>query len=316
MDEQPVLIEAAINGVVPKSFNPHVPRDLDEVRADAEAAFEAGASMVHNHAPPDAGGHNGLDFYTAAWRPILARRPGAILYPGVGSRGSLHKRLGHVFALREMGLTRVGAIDPGSTNLGALGEDGAPVPVEHVYVNPLSIVSEAIDACRRRGLAMTFAIFEPTFLHTVLAFRRAGRLPAGSWIKFYLGGAGGYPGTAPPGRSLPFGLPPTRKALDAYLEILGGEPLVWSISALGADLFETGLARLALERGGHLHLGLETFAGERQPTNAELVREAVALCAEMGRPPLAWERAADYLGFPPEPAGTQAEPGVPTRSGP
>ena len=298
MSETPVLIEAVINGVVPKSFNPHVPHSVDEVRADAEAVFEAGASMVHNHAPPDAGGLNGMDFYVEAWRPILARRPGAILYPTVRSHGSLHDRLGHVFALNDLGLTRVGAIDPGSLNLGVLGEDGAPAPGEHVYANPLSIVSQAIDTCFRRRMAMTFAIFEPTFLHTVLAFLRAGRLPPGTWIKFYLGGAGGYPGTAPNGRMLPFGLPPTRRALDAYLEILGDAPLAWGVSAVGADLFETGIARAALERGGHLHLGLEMFAGERKPSNVELVREAVALCAELGRPPLPWDRTADHLGFP------------------
>ena len=97
---------------------------------------------------------------------------------------------------------------------------------------------------------------------------------------------------------LPFGLPPTRAALAAYLEILGEADIPGGVSAVGADLFECGIAEAALERGGHLHVGLEMFIGTRQPTNAELVREAVELCRNFGREPLAWDQTADYLGFP------------------
>jgi uncharacterized protein (DUF849 family) len=60
--------------------------------------------------------------------------------------------------------------------------------------------------------------------------------------------------------------------------------LPWSVAVLGGDVIACGLARLALERGGHLRVGLEDYQGPRQPTNEELVREAVALCAEVGRP--------------------------------
>jgi uncharacterized protein (DUF849 family) len=296
--DTPVLIEAAINGVVPKTWNPNVPVTLDEVRADIRASFAAGASIVHNHAAPDATGANGLDFYVAAWEPILAERPAAIVYPTLGSRGSTLDRIGHFEPLARRGLLRVGAIDPGSTNLGVLGADGMPLPSDSVYANSFAFIAESIALCRRLGLAMTFAIFEPTFLHTVLAYLRAGALPPGTWIKFYFGGSGGYPGIAPRERVLPFGLPPTRAALDAYLEILGDAPLPWGVSAMGGDLFECGIAREALERGGHLHVGLESYAGKRQPTNAELIREAVALCAKVGREPLAWDRVADRLGFP------------------
>ena len=80
----------------------------------------------------------------------------------------------------------------------------------------------------------------------------------------------------------PFGLPPTPLALDAYLEILGDCPVPWAVSVVGGDVVESGMARLAIERGGHIHLGLEFFGGERRPTNAELVAEAVQLCVGAG----------------------------------
>ena len=56
--------------------------------------------------------------------------------------------------------------------------------------------------------------------------------------------------------------------------------------------------RAALEAGGHLHLGLEFFAGSRVPTNAELVAEAVALCEELGRPVATPDQAAQLLDLP------------------
>ena len=50
-DEQPVLIEAAINGGTTKARNPNVPTTPDEIRADALRCFDAGATIVHadNH---------------------------------------------------------------------------------------------------------------------------------------------------------------------------------------------------------------------------------------------------------------------------
>ena len=63
-------------------------------------------------------------------------------------------------------------------------------------------------------------------------------------------------------------------------------------------LADRGLARLALERGGHLRVGLEDFAGARRPSNAELVREAVELAAAVGRPVASCAEAAAILDLP------------------
>jgi uncharacterized protein (DUF849 family) len=82
-----------------------------------------------------------------------------------------------------------------------------------------------------------------------------------------------------------FGLPPTAPALLAYLDLLDGTDLPWSVSVWGGDLMATPVARLALERGGHLHVGLEEhFDPDRKPTNRELIQEAVALVEAVGRP--------------------------------
>jgi 3-keto-5-aminohexanoate cleavage enzyme len=70
------------------------------------------------------------------------------------------------------------------------------------------------------------------------------------------------------------------------------------VSVVGGDLGRSEVATLALERGGHLHLGLEFYGGDRTPTNVELVEEAVALCEAAGRPVASCAEAAEILGLP------------------
>jgi uncharacterized protein (DUF849 family) len=135
------------------------------------------------------------------------------------------------------------------------------------------------------------AIYEPGFLRTVMAWWEADRLPPGGLVKLYFSTATGYMGA-------PFGLPPTEKALAAYLEILGDSGLPWAASLVGGDLGGSELGRLAAERGGHLHVGLEFYAGPRQPTNVELVTEAVKLCSDAGRAVATPDEAAAILQLP------------------
>ena len=83
------------------------------------------------------------------------------------------------------------------------------------------------------------------------------------------------------------------------LDLLDGVALPWSVSVWGGDLLATPIARRALERGGHLHVGLEEhFDPARKPTNEELVREAVSLCNEVGRPVASCAEAAQILALP------------------
>jgi uncharacterized protein (DUF849 family) len=70
------------------------------------------------------------------------------------------------------------------------------------------------------------------------------------------------------------------------------------VAVIGGDVVATGLARAALERGGHVRVGLEDYAGPRTPTNVELVREVVALAAAVGRPVSTAAGAAALLGLP------------------
>jgi len=289
MSAEPVIIEAAINGATPKERNPNVPRTPEEIAADALAAIEAGAAVIHNHI--DLGGLSeaeAAERYLEGWRPVLAARPDALLYPTVHFGPPLGYE--HLIPLAASGMLRMGLCDPGSVNLGRVDEAGVPTG-GIVYANSFEQIGRALDICREQRLGPSLAIYEPGFLRATLAWWRAGRLPVGAMVKLYFSSEQGLTGA-------PFGLPPTAAALDAYLELLEGCDLPWAVSLAGGDVVASEVALLALERGGHLHLGLEFFGGARTPTNVELVSEAVALCEKAGRPVATPDQAASILRLP------------------
>ncbi len=284
----PVIIEVAINGVTTREQNPRVPITPGEISRDALACIEAGAAVVHNHSTVfGQGPEASADAYQAGWAAVYAARPDALIYPTVDydENGVSYE---HLAVLASRGMLRIGICDPGSINLGGMGENG---PQGIVYANSYEVIGRALDIHAQHQLGPSFAIYEPGFLRTVLAFRNKGRVPPGAMLKFYFSTEHGLFGA-------PFGMPPTVKALEMYLDILGDCPIPWAVSVVGGDVGRTEVAAAALELGGHLHVGLEFFQGDRQPSNVELVREAVVLCQKSGRPVATPAEAAEILGLP------------------
>lgn len=291
----PVIIEAAVNGETRPERNPHVPRQPEAIVADVLSCLDAGATLIHAHSDDiRKTGREAAERYLAAWRPILAERPDTLWYPTFGVGADMAESLSHIDVLAcELGM-RLGICDPGSTNLGMPDAEGLPVGI--VYANSYDDVRVAFAQCERLKIGPSLAIYEPGWMRTVLAFHRAGRLPAGAMLKLYFGGDYGLFASEP---GVSFGLAPTEHALLAYLDLLAGVDLPWSVSVWGGDLFATPIAKLALERGGHLHVGLEEhFDPDRKPTNTELVEQAVALAAQVGRPVATTAEAAAILRLP------------------
>ena len=294
-----VIVEAAINGTTTKERNPHAPRQPDEIAAAALACFEAGAAIVHNHVDVVmVPGEESAARYLEGWAPVLAARPDALLYPTTNFGPGVEGAYAHMEPLAATGHLQIGIIDPGSVNLGGMGEDDLPAGPGFVYANSFGDIRYQATLCDRLRLGPSMAIFEPGWLRTALAYWHAGQLPRGAMVKLYFGGDGGYPTSGSGRGGASFGLPPTVRALDAYCELLDGCDVAWSVAVIGGDLLASPVARLALERGAHLHVGLEDFAGDRAPSNEELVREAVALCAEVGRPVATCDEAATILDLP------------------
>lgn len=302
-NDGPVIIEAAINGATPKSRNSHVPRSVDEIVVDAVACVDAGAAIVHNHNDDPVLGtapSHDPQPYIDSWREILAQRPGTILYPTMGGGGShttIEQRYSHILALAEAAVLGQGLVDPGCVAFGGTDPDGLPADADIVYRNTYADARYMFASCSAMGHGASISCFEPGFVRVALAYQRAGKLPPGSLVKLYFG-AGGAASSDDGAYPLAFGLPPTEASLDAYCALMGPGIENWSVAALGGNVIESGLARLALERGGHVRVGLEDHSGQRQPSNVELVGELVALCAEVGRPVATAAEARSILGLP------------------
>ncbi len=293
--DRPVIIEVALNGATSPARNRTVPTSLDELVAQGNACIDLGATIIHTHLVT----HSlGLDEtvaqYAQCFRAWLARDPNLLPMPTIASGPGIEGKLGHLDALGAQGVLEIGFIDPGSLNLGWAEPDGTPQGI--TYVNSYDEIAWAIAQAQRNGFALHFAIFEPGFLRNVFSYWRLGRCTPGTFVKFYFGGDNGYMAR---GAGVSFGLPPTERALDAYLEMMAieGCSLPWFSAVPGGDLLATPVARATLERGGHLRVGLEDHFGAGQPSNAELVAAAVALCEEVGRPVATARQAREILGM-------------------
>lgn len=76
----PLIIEVALNGGTTKERNPHVPTTPGEIAAEAIAALDAGAAIVHTHIEGiHTTGDAAVARYVEAYAAVLAQRPEAIL---------------------------------------------------------------------------------------------------------------------------------------------------------------------------------------------------------------------------------------------
>ena len=292
----PLIIEVAVNGGRQKNQNPNVPKTPEEVASDTLACLAAGASVIHTHIEDImVNGKEAAERYAQAHRPILKERPDAILYATGAAGDTIEERCVHVGLLAEEGLQFMEVVDPGTMNLSTSSPDGLPGKTRMIYASPFPWIEYQLAHCGQYGLGPSLAIYEPSFLRATLLYHRAGRMPPGALVKFYFGGDGNF---MDHGTFQFSSLPPTRKALDAYLEMFGDCELPWSATVMGGDVTMSGMSKLAIERGGHVRVGLEDYVGPRKPSNVELVKEVAEIARALGRPVATPEQAKKILNLP------------------
>ena len=273
-------------------MNPSAPETPEEIAADALACIEAGAALIHSHTTGTPGGKEGAEEYAQAYREVKKARPDAMLYPTMAGGVTIQERWDHQAILAEEGLVAGGVLDPGSVNLSSIGDDGQPSPTDFVYTNSPNDIRYMMGRCQELGIGASMAIYEPGFLRIPIGYYKANKLPKGSLVKFYFSGDAGYTTS---GMGPVFSPPPISEALDLYVAMLDGYEIPWAVSVITGAILDTPIAELAIEKGGHLRVGLED--NRSAESNLKELEAAVKLCEKMGRPIATPEEAAQILGI-------------------
>ncbi len=288
--DTPLVIEAAIC-----PYRSALPLwDMQGMASEGKACLAAGASIVHHHHDMRFDAAASLEEMQGMGKAVKAEFPHAILYPDFLTGTTVQEWTAHIAPLAHAGLLDLVPVDPGGAFSGQLDDEGIPVGANRTRFS-FDDANYALALAQQLGRPLAVGVSEPFNLRWALAQHAKGRLPRGSVIKLYFGGQ--YSLIKIGKRALNFGLPPTRASLDAYLGMLEGSGLAWSVGVQGDALLDTPLARYALECGGHLRVGIEDTAGRTQLSNVETVQAAVALAREVGRTLATPAQARAVLGF-------------------
>jgi 3-keto-5-aminohexanoate cleavage enzyme len=270
-----VIIEAAINGNAMKKLNPHIAYSPAEIADDAIATCRAGGALIHFHVREPGSGRwvQDVPYYAEVYRRSRAACK-ALLWPTFPFGDNPVERFSHFVELSKDPATKpdLGAGDLGSVNLVAYDPVSKKIHDESfIYRNSYETIRYFLTASRELGLRPTLQIFDPSFVRAALIFLEQGVLTEPLLVKFYLGGP-----------ELPFGLPPTLKSLEAYLEMIKGVRVNWFAATLGGD--NLPLVPLIVSLGGHVRVGLEDYqyARDGQLSNPQIVDRAAATIRAMG----------------------------------
>jgi uncharacterized protein (DUF849 family) len=295
VEDIPVVLECSINET---GTMPYEPKTAQEHITEMTKVLDAGAAIAHNHAPYAEDPNEAAQFYADVYRAVLKKHPHAIVYPTVnldleilkGERRALPPgaACAHHRVLAEAGLTNMVMLDTSVSTVSFLGEDGiAKDEAFFVYQFWPEDVRYSRRICTDFGCGAAVAVYEPGWMKNVVAMARAGTLPRGSKLNLFFGfdDSGSMP-------------PPIPEALELYLKMMEGLDLKWAVGCPLSDrsIMDTPLARMALERGGHLRVGLEDHT--TGPTNVEQLERAKELVASVGRPIIHGADAIRYLDIP------------------
>ncbi|NYT24009.1 3-keto-5-aminohexanoate cleavage protein [Alcaligenaceae bacterium] len=299
--EKPLLIEARLNEWSLRERNPHVPWTPEEIADDAYACWQAGASIVHFHVRnPDGSPAHDVELYARVMRAIRERCD-VLIHPTIAGvvTPDPAARIAPLARMCEdsSSCPDFAPLDMGSTNLDAYDAATRSFSTEQkTYVNSIATLRYLAGHVQRMGLKELMCAWTVPCLRTVDAFVHAGWIrddPALVCVVLTEGGIqGGHPGTP--------------EGLLSMLQFMPQRNIEWSVCCREGNLFN--VAGLALERGGHLSIGLGDYAYAElgAPANAELVRRAAELGASFGRPAASVDQVRTLLGLTREPAPSTA----------
>ncbi len=273
----PVILTVAITGSQPtKQQNPAVPISTAEQVESTQAAFEAGASLVHIHVRDDSGkSSSDPDRFALVQEGIRKHCPGIIVQFSTGGRGREAAERGSALKHRP----DMASLATGSVNFATM-----------IYENPPDLVEGLAKSMLDHEVKPEIEVFDLAMLYNAKDMVDRGLLKAPVHVQFVMG--------------IPNALPARERTLDFLVEELGSllPGATWTAAAIGRHQLTAN--HWALARGGHARTGLEDnvyFEKGRLATgNSELVARVAAISAQYDRRPATPAEARRLLGLRPQ----------------
>ena len=270
----PCILCVAITGSLPrKSDNPAVPITVAEQVESTQAAFEAGASIVHAHVRNDDETPSSDPERFARLKEGLEKHcPGMIIQFSTGGRSGAGKTRGGMLPLR-----------PDMASL-SVGSNNFPT---RVYENPPDLVDWLASEMLAHDIKPEIECFDLSHIVQATRMQADGRLKGPLYVQFVMGVKNAMPADKP--------------IFDIYIQTLNrlAPDALWCAAGIGPN--QIVLNEWAIAAGGHTRAGLEdnvrldrtTLA----PSNAALIRRAADLCEKYERPVATWQQARAMLGL-------------------
>ncbi len=270
----PAIISVAITGSQPtKQQNPAVPIHPAEQVESTQAAYEAGAALVHIHVRDDAGrSSSDVERFAQVQEGVRKHCPGMIVQFSTGGRGRDPAARGGPIRLKP----DMASLATGSVNFPNM-----------IYENPPSLIDDLAGEMQKHAVKPECEIFDLAMLYNAKALIERGLLQAPAHVQFVMG--------------IPGALPVREKVLDFLIAELGEvmPGATWTAAAIGRMQLEVN--HWALKRGGHVRTGLEDNIyfekGRLAASNAELVARLAGICAVHDRHPASCAEARRLLGL-------------------
>src|SRR4051794_13313048 len=272
----PCIISVAITGSLPKKAdNPAVPISIAEQVESTQAAFEAGATLVHLHVRNDDGSPSSApERFAQVLDGIRKHAPGMITQVSTGGRSGAGRERGGMLSLKP--------------DMASLASGSVNFPTR-VYENAPDLVDWLAAEMKAYGIKPEIEAFDLSMIFQAAAMLRACKIDGPLHVQFVMG--------------VKNAMPVDREVFEFYVKTLKrlAPDATWTGAGIGRD--QATLVRWSAELGGHCRTGLEdnvrldkeTLA----PSNAALVRQAAEICAEFGRRPATAAEARQLLKLAP-----------------
>jgi len=271
------IITAALTGpVATKADNPGMPGTVAEIAADAKAAYDAGAAVIHIHLRDDQGNMTvDLDVARRTVEAVRATCPGIVQLSTGGLAFAYEDRMRMVEAKPAMA-----TLNPCTMTFG-----------HEEFRNPSKQMMELAARMIELGVKPEVEIYDTGHLETMLYLVHKGLLVEPLQVSFVMGVHGGMKGD------------PT---LLAYLVRELPEGTSWQVIAVaGANL---PMTTIGLAMGGNARTGMEDTLtlekGVLAASNVQLVERLVRIARSLQKEPATVAEVVERLKLSPQLVGS------------